>query len=199
MDIISHYSAYTTARSSTVRQAGTRAPEGGDVSGSAFSDLMRTVKAEEKAELVRQLADGNSDFYANMRTTLKARVEKTREDEEEQAVIDALGAVLDAMSGKKDVTGEKASLNKSAADLTKRIGERIVSLREKNPDDPEIVKLENMLRRLQEMGIYMDLSGMDDLWQDEDGTFETLTQLLTRRQAEELRTHPNQIEVNEPA
>lgn len=199
MDIISHYSAYTTARSSTVRQAGTRAPEGGDVSGSAFSDLMRTVKAEEKAELVRQLADGNSAFYANMRAMLKAQVEKTREDEEEQAIIDAMAAVLDAMSGRDPVTGEKASAGRSAADLTKRIGERIASLKEKDPDDPEIVKLENMLRRLQKMGICMDLSGMDGLRQDEDGTFETLTQLLTRRQAEELRTHPNQIEVNEPA
>ena len=156
--------------------------------------------AEEarKADLVRQLADKNSDFYANMRTTLKAQVDKTKEDEEEQAIIDALGAVLDALSGKKDVSGNKESVNKSATDLTKKIGERIARLKQEDPDNPEIVKLENMLKRLQEMGIYIDLSDMDDLWQDEDETFETLTQLLARRQAEEINSkHPYEKEVNE--
>ena len=158
--------------------------------------------AEEarKADLVRQLADKNSDFYANMRTTLKAQVKKTQEDEEEQAIIDALGAVLDALSGKKDISGNKESVNKSASDLTKKIGERIARLRQEDPDNPEIVRLENMLKRLQEMGIYIDLSDMDGLWQDEDETFETLTQFLTRKQAEEINSkHPHEKEVNEPA
>lgn len=155
-------------------------------------------EAERKAELVRQLADGNSSFYANMFTALKAQVRKTEEDEEEQAVIDALGAVLDAMSGKKDVTGEKASLGKSAADLTRKIGERIARLKQEDPENPEIARLEGILKRLQEMGIYFDLSGTDDWWKDEEETFETLTQLLTRRQAEEISAeHPNEKEVNQ--
>ena len=156
--------------------------------------------AEEarKAELVRQLADRNSDFYTNMRTTLKAQVDKTKEDEEEQAIIDALGAVLDALSGKKDASGHKESVNKSATNLTKKIGEKIARLRQEDPNDPEIVRLENMLKQLQEMGIYIDLSDMDDLWQDEDESFETLTQLLIRRQTEEIRAeHPNEKEVNQ--
>ena len=157
-------------------------------------------EAERKAELVRQLADRNSDFYTNMRTTLKAQVDKTKEDEEEQAIIDALGAVLDALSGKKDVSGHKESVNKSAADLTKKIGEKIARLRQEDPNNPEIARLENMLKRLQEMGIYIDLSDMDGLWQDEDENFETLTQLLARRQAEEISAeHPTEKEVNEPA
>lgn len=152
----------------------------------------------EKADLIRQLADSSSDFYTNMRTTLKAQVKKTEEDEEEQAIVDALGAVLDAMSGKEDVSGGKASVNKSASDLTKKIGDRIARLKREDPENPEIVKLENMLKRLQEIGIYFDLSDTDDLWQDEDETFETLTQFLTRRQAEEIsNTHPNEKEVNQ--
>jgi len=160
--------------------------------------VRRDEDAEEakKNELVRQLADKNSDFYTNMRTQLKAQVEKNDEDREQQAIIDALGAVLDAMSGKEDGSGDKMSVNKSASELTKRIGERISKL---EPDDPERIRLEQMLKRLQEMGIYFDLSDTDGLWQDEDETFETLTQFLIRRQAEETSmTHPITNEVNEP-
>jgi len=161
------------------------------------SQQKSNAEAAEKAELVRQLADGNSDFYTNMRTQLKAQVEKNDEDRKEQAIIDALAAVLDAMSGREDDSGNKTSVNKSASELTQRIGERINEL---NPDDPERVRLEQMLKRLQEMGIYFDLSDTDDLWQDEDETFETLTQFLIRRQAEETSmTHPITNEVNEPA
>ena len=157
------------------------------------------AEAARKAELVRQLADKNSDFYTNMRTTLKAQVDKTNEDEEEQAIIDAFGAVLDALSGKKDASGNKESVNKSATDLTKKIGEKIARLKQEDPNNPEITRLENMLKRLQEIGIYFDLGDMDDLWQD-DETFETLTQMLIRRQAEEINNqHPNEKEVNEPA
>lgn len=155
-------------------------------------------EAQRKAALVRQLADRNSEFYTNMRTTLKAQVKQTEEDEEEQAIVDALGAVLDALSGKKDVSGHKESVNRSATDLTKKIGDRIARLKREDPENPEIVKLENMLKRLQEIGIYFDLSDTDDWWTDEDETFETLTQFLTRRQAEEIsKTHPNEKEVNQ--
>ena len=153
---------------------------------------------EKKKALVRQLAVSSSEFYTNMRTTLKAQVKQTEEDEEEQAIVDALGAVLDALSGKKDVSGHKESVNRSATDLTKKIGDRIARLKREDPENPEIVKLENMLKRLQEIGIYFDLSDTDDWWTDEDETFETLTQFLTRRQAEEIsKTHPNEKEVNQ--
>ena len=135
-----------------------------------------------------------------MRTTLKAQVKKNKEDQEEQAIIDAMAAVLDAMSGRETVSGDKTSLNKSASELTKKIGERIARLKKEDPGNPEIVRLENMLKRLQEVGIYVDLEDTDDLWKDEDESFETLTQLLIRRQAEETyTTHPILNEVNEPA
>lgn len=199
MDIINHYSVITPAGSAAADRTGAKAPDAKSASGGGFLDMVRGqgsgAEAQQKAELVRQLADGNSSFYAGMRTMLKARAEKSKEDQEEQAIIDALGAVLDALSGKKDVAGKKESVNKSASDLTKKIGERISKLK---ADDPERIKLESMLKRLREVGIYIDLSDTDDWWQSEDETFETLTQLLTRKQAEQVSAeHPKENEVNQ--
>lgn len=145
----------------------------------------KTAKAAEKAELRRQIADPNSDFYTNMFAQMKANVERTKEDKEQQDIVEALGAVLEALSGKEDVSGDKASVNKAASELTKKIGGRIARLKAENPDDPEIVKLESMLQRLQEMGIYIDTGDTDGIFTDEEDSFETLTQLLTRRQKEE--------------
>lgn len=145
----------------------------------------KTAKAAEKAALREQIADPNSDFYTNMFAQMKANVERTREDKEQQDIVEALGAVLEALSGKEDVSGDKASVNKAASELTQKIGGRIARLKAENPDDPEIVKLESMLQRLQEMGIYIDTGDTDGIFTDEEDSFETLTQLLTRRQKEE--------------
>ena len=41
MDIISHYSAYTPARTSAAGQAGTRTPEAGSVSGGEFLNMAK--------------------------------------------------------------------------------------------------------------------------------------------------------------
>lgn len=142
-------------------------------------------KAAERAELLRQIADPNSDLYAGIIFKMQAQVKKNKDDKEQQDIVEALGAVLDALSGKEDVSGDKASLNKAASDLTQKIGDRIARLKRENPDDPEIAKLESMLKRLQEMGLYFDLSDTDDVFTDEEDSFETLTQLLLRRQEEE--------------
>lgn len=229
MDSISHYSAYTPAKTSAASQTGARTPDVTGISGDAFRRMLEEqgVRApdrsrflcsgaetraglsgteltgdEEKKALIRQLADSSSDFYVNMRAALKAQVKKTQEDEEQQAIVEALMAVLDAMSAKKDVSGEKEDVGKSATDLTRKIGDRIARLRREKPNDPEaakeIARLESMLRRLQEIGFYVDVDDTDDWWQDEDENFETLTQLLTRRQAEEIQAaHPIEKEVNE--
>lgn len=155
------------------------------------------AEAAEKAELRRQIMDSESDFYTGMLTRMQAQVEKTRDDKEQQAIVDALGEVLDALSGKKDVTGEKASVNKTASDLTAKMGERIARLKQEDPEHPEAVKLEQMLKRLQELGIYFDLSDTDDIFTEEEDSFETLTQLLTRRQREEAISDTPQTERGE--
>ena len=155
------------------------------------------AEAAEKAGLRRQIMDSESDFYTSMLNKMQAQVEKTRDDKEQQAIVDALGEVLDALSGKKDVTGEKASVNKTASDLTAKMGERIARLKQEDPEHPEAVKLEQMLKRLQELGIYFDLSDTDDIFTEEEDSFETLTQLLTRRQREEAISDTPQTERGE--
>ena len=155
------------------------------------------AEAAEKAGLRRQIMDSESDFYTGMLNKMQAQVEKTRDDKEQQAIVDALGEVLDALSGKKDVTGEKASVNKTASDLTAKMGERIARLKQEDPEHPEAVKLEQMLKRLQELGIYFDLSDTDDIFTEEEDSFETLTQLLTRRQREEAISDTPQTERGE--
>lgn len=161
------------------------------------SQQERSANEAAKKELVRQLADKNSEFYVNMRTQLKQKVDENEDDKEKQAIIDALGKVLDALSGKEEAPGKKESVNQSASELTEKIGRRISKL---NPEDPEKTQLEQMLQRLQEIGIYFDLNDMDDLWQGEDEAFETLTQFLTRLEAKKSETtHPDEQEVNETA
>ena len=157
----------------------------------------KNAEAAEKAGLRRQIMDSESDFYTGMLNKMQAQVEKTRDDKEQQAIVDALGEVLDALSGKKDVTGEKASVNKTASDLTAKMGERIARLKQEDPEHPEAVKLEQMLKRLQELGIYFDLSDTDDIFTEEEDSFETLTQLLTRRQREEAISDTPQTERGE--
>ena len=157
----------------------------------------KNAEAAEKAGLRRQIMDSESDFYTSMLNKMQAQVEKTRDDKEQQAIVDALGEVLDALSGKEDVTGEKASVNKTASDLTAKIGERIARLKQEDPEHPEAVKLEQMLKRLQELGIYFDLSDTDDIFTEEEDSFETLTQLLTRRQREEAISDTPQTERGE--
>ena len=51
--------------------------------------------------------------------------------------------------------------------------------------------------RLQELGIYFDLSDTDDIFTEEEDSFETLTQLLTRRQREEAISDTPQTERGE--
>lgn len=200
------YSATTTARSAAVSQTTETSTVKGASDGS-FAALAAALtgkdagsEAGRKTELVRQLADGNSAFYAYMRAMLHDRMERSKEDREEQDIIEALGKILDALSGKEDVTGKKASLNRSAAEMAKTVGDRISKL---DPSDPERIRLEQMLKRLREIGINIDLDDMDDLWPGEDGTLETLTQFLIRRQAEEISStaqyHSDGKEVNEPA
>lgn len=157
----------------------------------------KNAEAAEKAGLRRQIMDSESDFYTSMLNKMQAQVEKTRDDKEQQAIVDALGEVLEALSGKKDVTGEKASVNKTASDLTAKMGERIARLKQEDPEHPEAVKLEQMLKRLQELGIYFDLSDTDDIFTEEEDSFETLTQLLTRRQREEAISDTPQTERGE--
>lgn len=127
---------------------------------------------QERAELIRQLADPDSDFYTGILDTLRLKMEEREDQEREQAIIDALGSILDTMSGKREA--KRSDIPLSISQIARRISEL-------DPQDPERVKLELFLDRLNEVGIYFspsDLAGGEE----EKDEFETLTQLLIRRQ-----------------
>ena len=95
--------------------------------------LQKSQSGEDrkKADLVRQLADPNSDFYSGILETLRLKMEE-----------------LDSQ-------------------------------------DPERVRLELFLQRLRELGIYFDPADLTGGREEED-SFETLSQLLMRRQREQI-------------
>lgn len=147
-----------------------------DVSGilQRMEALQKAPSGEdrERAELIRQLADPDSDFYAGILQTLQRKMEEREDQEREQAIIDALGGILDAMSGKRDA--KQSDIPLSMSEITRRISEL-------DPQDPERIRLELFLDRLNEVGIYFspsDLAGEEE----ERDEFETLTQFLLRRQ-----------------
>ena len=153
--------------------------------GTVFSVLRRmeamgpdkTGEDDERADLIRQLADPDSDFYSEILEALRQKMEEREDQEREQAIIDALGLVLDAMSGKRDTN--RADIPLSTAEIARRISEL-------DPQDPERVRLELFLQRFNELGIYFDPADLTG--GREEGTFETLTELLMRRQREQIPT-----------
>ena len=129
----------------------------------------------KKAGLVRQLADPDSGFYADILETLRLKMEEREDQEREQAIIDALGLVLDTMSGKRDT--HRSDITLSTAEIAQRISEL-------DPQDPERVRLELFLQRLSELGVYFDPADLTG--GREEDSFETLSQLLLRRQREQI-------------
>ena len=97
------------------------------------------------------------------------------EQKREDAIVEAFGRVIDAMNSKDDGP-KRPGMGKSFTDLLRSIGEL-------DPDDPERIRLEQMVKRLQELGIWFDLPGLDQ----EDGEEETLTQLLTEMRVKDFQ------------
>lgn len=126
----------------------------------------------DRSELRRQLADPDSDFYSAMRLKLQQNLEEREQQEREQAIIDALGKILDVMSGGEDA--KRSDVPRSAAEIARRISEY-------EPDSPERIQLEQQLRRLASLGLYVDLAGLDSA-EDSESTFETLTKLLMKKE-----------------
>ena len=85
------------------------------------------------------------------------------------------GLVLDTMSGKRDT--HRSDITLSTAEIAQRISEL-------DPQDPERVRLELFLQRLSELGVYFDPADLTG--GREEDSFETLSQLLLRRQREQI-------------
>lgn len=134
---------------------------------------------DETSDIVDQLRDPNSDFYRDMYNRMRIQMERSEEEKEKQAIIDALDAILESLSAKKDDWQKKADAVSSMAGLAQTID----SL---DKDDPRKEELNLLRERLQNLGIYLDLDvGVKGKDQSAWGT--TLTQQLIREETRDTQ------------
>lgn len=133
-------------------------------------------KKDERPGIVSQILNPNSKFYEGMYNRMKLQLQKSEEEKEKQAIIDALDAILESLCEKKDDVPKKKSTVRSMAELSQAAD----SL---DKDDPRKEQLNLLRERLQMLGIYADL---DVGVKDRDENWETLTQSLIREESENL-------------
>lgn len=147
---------------------------------SALNDILTRAasvwKKDEQPGIVDQILNPNSKFYEGMYNRMKLQIQKSEEEKEKQAIIDALDAILESLSAKKDDYPRKKSTVRSMAELSK-----VIDSLEKG--DPRKDQLNLLRERIQQLGIYADL---DVGVKDKDEHWETLTESLIREEAEEL-------------
>lgn len=130
-------------------------------------------KKDEQPDIVNQILDPNSKFYEGLYNRMKLQMQQSKEEQEKQAIIDALDAILESLCEKKDGDAPKKKTTvRSMAELSQVID----SL---DKDDPRKAQLNLLRERLQSLGIYADL---DAGVKDGDETWETLTQELIREE-----------------
>ena len=128
------------------------------------------VDEDEEPDLIDQIADPNSAFYQDMLQRMRLQWEQSEEDKKEQAVIDALGAILDGMRSTDGVTKRK-DMATSVAGLSKQISEL-------DAKDPRRKQLDLFRQRLNQLGIFVDLDLGVKGSKDKDKGWQTLTQHL---------------------
>lgn len=135
--------------------------------------------SDEESDIFDQILDPNSDFYRDMYNRMRIQMEQSEEEKKKQEIIDALDAILESLSAKKDDWWKKSDAVSSMAGLARTID----SL---DKDDPRKEEL-NLLRvRLQNLGIYLDLDvGVKGKDQSTWGT--TLTQQLIREETKDTQ------------
>lgn len=134
-----------------------------------------TVTADYADDIVGQIRDPNSDFYRDMFNRMRVKLEESEEEKEKQAIIDALDAILESLSARKDEYPRKKTTVRSMAELS-QVADSL------DKDDPRKAQLNLLRERLQQLGIYADL---DVGVKDEDESWETLTESLIREETEE--------------
>lgn len=146
---------------------------------SALNDILTRAagvwKKDEQPDIVNQILNPNSKFYEGMYNRMKLQMERSKEEQEKQAIIDALDAILESLSAKKDDYPRKKTTVRSMAELS-----QVTDSLDK--DDPRKEQLNLLRERLQQLGIYADL---DVGVKDKDETWETLTESLIREEKEE--------------
>lgn len=146
-----------------------------DVVARATNSSAYMAGSDEKSDIVDQIRDPNSDFYRDMFNRMRVKLEESEEEKEKQAIIDALDAILESLSAKKNDYPRKKTAVRSMAELS-----QVTDSLDK--DDPRKEQLNLLRERLQQLGVYADL---DVGVKDEDKTWETLTESLIREEAEE--------------
>lgn len=128
--------------------------------------------AEAGAEpgIIDQIADPNSAFYQDMFQRLRVQMELSEEEKKKQAIIDALGAILDGMRSTDGVVKRK-NVAVSMADLSKQISEL-------DKDDPRRKELDLFRQRLGQLGIFVDLDLGVKGSKDKDQNWLSLTEYL---------------------
>ena len=125
---------------------------------------------DEEPDLIDQIADPNSAFYQDMFQRMRLQWEESEEEKTKQAIIDALGAILDGMRSTDGVTKRK-DMATSMAGLSKQISEL-------DAKDPRRKQLDLFRQRLNQLGIFVDLDLGVKGSKDKDKGWLTLTQHL---------------------
>lgn len=126
-----------------------------------------------KTDIVEQILNPNSSFYEGMYTRMKLQLEQSEAEKEKQAIIDALDAILESLSAKKD-DPKRPSTVRSMAELSK-VADSL------DKTDPRKEQLNLLRERLESLGIYADLDvGVKDNEKDE-----TLTETLIREEMQD--------------
>lgn len=141
--------------------------------------------SDEALNIVDQILDPNSDFYRDMYNRMRVRMEVSEEEKKKQAIIDALDAILETLSAKKDDWQKKPDAVSSMTGLAQTID----SL---DKDDPRKEELNLLRERLQNLGIYLDLD-VGVKGKDQSAWETTLTQQLIRE--DEKDTRPNLFDI----
>lgn len=141
---------------------------------------------QDDLDIIDQVLDPNSGFYQDMYNRLRVQMEESEEEKKKQAIIDALDAILETLSAKKDDWWKRKP---DAVSSMTGLARTIDSL---DKDDPRKEELNLLRERLQNLGIYVDLDvGVKGKNQNAWGT--TLTQQLIREDAQD--TQPNIFDI----
>lgn len=162
-----------------VRWLAQRAQWKTDETCEALNDIvsrMAAMKSESgEPDAISQILDPNSKFYEGVYNRMKLQLQRSEEEKEKQAIIDALDAILESLSARKDDYPRKKTTVRSMAELS-QVADSL------DKDDPRKEQLNLLRERLQQLGIYADL---DVGVKDEDENWETLTESLIREETEE--------------
>ena len=128
---------------------------------------------EKPADIIDQMRNPDSEIYSGLLQKIKAQLERSEEEKEKQAIIDALDAILEGMRA-TDSGERKTDMVSSMAGLSRQINAL-------DEDDPRRMQLEQLRQRLNQLGIYLDLNtgGKDEAGGEEN--WESLTQFLIRQ------------------